>query len=85
MWVGDVSVNLGGANVGMAEESLNGANVGAVHKEIGRERMTKSVRRDVLGDAGCMCVFFDHAFDATRSETTIVARSIDGLKVFAVV
>ena len=29
--VGDVSVDLGGADVGMAEERLDGADVGAVH------------------------------------------------------
>lgn len=31
MLVGDVGVDLGGRNVGMAEHGLDGANVGAVH------------------------------------------------------
>lgn len=30
--VGDVGVDLGGANVGVAEHRLDGADVGAVHK-----------------------------------------------------
>ena len=32
MWVGDVGVNLGGADVGMAEHSLDATKVGAVHE-----------------------------------------------------
>lgn len=39
MLVGDVSIDLGGRDVGMAEEALNGANIGAVHEEIGGERV----------------------------------------------
>ena len=32
MLVGDVSVDLGGGDVGVAEQSLDGAEVGAIHK-----------------------------------------------------
>ncbi len=32
MRVGDVGINLGGGNVGVAEHGLDGANVGAVHE-----------------------------------------------------
>lgn len=32
MGVGDMSVDLGGGNVGVAEQSLDGAEIGAVHK-----------------------------------------------------
>ncbi len=32
MLVGDVSVNLGGGDVGVAEHGLDGAEVGAVHE-----------------------------------------------------
>ena len=52
MRVSDVSINLGGRNVGMAKHSLDRAKIGAVHKEIGSEGMAKSVGRDVLGNAG---------------------------------
>ena len=40
MSVGDMSVNLGGTDVRMAEKRLNGAEIGAVHEEIGGERMS---------------------------------------------
>ena len=52
MRICDVGVNLGGADVGVAEESLDGANVGAIHEEIGGERMAESVRSDMLRNAG---------------------------------
>ena len=52
MGVGDVGVNLSGADVGMAEKGLDGADVSAVHEEIGGEGMAEGVRSDVLGDAG---------------------------------
>ncbi len=29
--IGDVSVNLGGRDIGMAEQALDGAEIGAVH------------------------------------------------------
>ncbi len=37
MLVGDVGVNLGGGNVGVAEHGLNGADIGAIHEEVGGE------------------------------------------------
>ena len=37
MGVGDVGVDLGGGDVGMAEHGLDGAEVGAVHEEVGGE------------------------------------------------
>lgn len=39
MGVGDVGVNLGGTNIGVAEHGLNRAKVSAVHKEVGGERV----------------------------------------------
>ncbi len=42
--VGDMSVDLGGGNVSVAEHSLDGAEVGAVHEEIGSETVTQGVR-----------------------------------------
>ena len=35
--VGDVSVDLGGGDVGVAEETLDGAEIGTVHEEVGGE------------------------------------------------
>lgn len=85
MGVGDVSIDLGGRNVGVTEESLDRAEVGAVHQKVGGERMTKSVGRDVLRDAGGAGVFFDNTLDGAGSETTIVAGGVDGVRVARVV
>jgi len=38
--VGDVGIDLGGRDVGMAEERLNGAKIGTVHEEIGGKRVS---------------------------------------------
>ena len=35
--VGDVGVDLGGADVGVAEHALDGAEVGTVHEQVGGE------------------------------------------------
>ena len=51
MGVGDVGVNLGGTNIGVAEHGLNRAKVSAVHKEVGGERVAQGVWCDVFGDA----------------------------------
>ena len=40
MSIGDMGVNLSGADVGMAEEGLDGAEIGTVHEEVGGERVT---------------------------------------------
>ena len=37
--VGNVGVNLGGRDIGVAEHGLDGAEVGAVHEEVGGERV----------------------------------------------
>ena len=80
-----MGVDLGGADVGVAEEGLDGADVGTVHEEVGGEGVAEGVRRDVLGDAGLPRVFFDHALDGPGGEAAEVARCIDGALVFAVV
>ena len=61
--VGDVGIDLSGADVGVAEHGLNGAEVGAVHEEVGGEAVTEGVRGDVFRDAGLLCVGLDDAFD----------------------
>ncbi len=37
--VGDVGVDLGGGDVGVAEHALDGADVGAVHEQVSGERV----------------------------------------------
>ncbi len=61
--IGDVGVDLGSADVGMAEHGLDGAEVSAVHEEVGGEAVAESVRGDMLRDAGFFCVGLDDAFD----------------------
>ncbi len=61
--VGDMGVDLGGGDVGVAEHGLDGAEVSAVHKEIGGEAMAESVGRDVLCDAGFAGVFLNNTLD----------------------
>lgn len=31
MWVGDVSVDLSGANIGVSQQGLNGTKIGSIH------------------------------------------------------
>lgn len=61
--VGDVGVDLGGADVGVAEHGLDGAEVGAVHEEVGGEAVTEGVGGDVFRDAGFFGVGLDDTFD----------------------
>lgn len=77
MWVGDVSVDLSGADIGVAKHGLDRANVGAVHEEIGSEAMTESVRGNVFSDASSTGVFFDDTFDRTGGEAAEIARGIN--------
>lgn len=59
MGVGDVSVDLGRADVSMTEESLDTTEVGAIHEKVGGERMAEGMGGDVFGDSGGAGVFFD--------------------------
>lgn len=72
-----MGVDLGGADVGMAEHSLDGADVGAVHEEISGEAVAKGVRRDMLSNAGEAGIFFDDTFDGTGGEAAKVTGSVD--------
>ena len=85
MSVGDVGVNLGGGNVGMAKHGLDGTNVGAIHEKVGGERMAQGMGADVFGDTGEASVFFDDAGDAAGGDAAEIARLVDGLLVFAVI
>lgn len=67
-----MSVNLGGRNVGVAEEPLNGADVGAVNQEVGGETVAHGVGADVLGEAGKFGVFFDDTLDGTGGEAQLI-------------
>lgn len=66
MGVGDVGVNLSGADVGMSKKSLDGSKIGAVHEKVGCERVTKGMRSNMLGNTCGASVFFDNTLDRTR-------------------
>ena len=85
MGVGDVGVDLGGADVAVAEEGLDGTDVGAVHEEIGRERVAEGMGGDVFCDAGEAGVFFDNTFDRAGGEAAVVAVDRGEAGVFGVV
>lgn len=85
MRVGDVGVDLGGGDVGVAEHGLDGAEVGAVHEEVGGEAVAEGVGGDVLCDASFAGVFLDDTFDGAGSEAAEVAGSVEFALVFAVV
>ena len=61
---GDVGVDLGGAEAGVAEEFLDGAEVGAVFEEMGGEGVAEGVGSDVVLGAGLEEVAVDDAADA---------------------
>ena len=50
-FVGDVSVNLSGADVGVTEQHLHHPQIGAVVHQMSSESMAQAVRAEV-GDAG---------------------------------
>lgn len=83
--VGDVGIDLGGGDVGVAEHGLDGAKVGTIHEEIGGEAVAEGVRRDVLRDAGLAGVFLDDALDGARSEAAEITGGVELALVFAVV
>lgn len=66
MGVGDVGVDLSGADVGVAEERLDRAEVGAVDEEVGGEGVAEGVGGNVFGNACDTDVFVDDAFDGAR-------------------
>ena len=85
MSIGDMGVNLSGAEVGMAEEVLDGAEIGTVHEEIGGERMAEGMGSDMLGNAGEAGVFFNHALDAAWGEAAEIAVLTRGAGIFGIV
>lgn len=48
LFVGDVGVDLGGGDIGVAEHHLHTADVGAIGEEIGRKGVAKHMGSDFL-------------------------------------
>ena len=67
--VGHMRINLGSADVGMAENSLDGTQVCAVVQEIGREAMPDHMGRYFFRDAGFNGKLFHYSFDRSFSHT----------------
>lgn len=60
---GDVGVDLGGGETGVAEEFLDAAEVCAVVEEVGGEAVAELVRGDAERDGGGAEVFFEDIGD----------------------
>ncbi len=65
---GDVGVNFGGADVGMAEEFLDDAEVGTVLQKVGGEAVAQHVGSDVAFDASMFHPMFDPQPECDRCE-----------------
>ena len=68
VFVGEMSVDLRGADVGVAEHHLDRADVGAVLQKIGGERVAQLVRADLFYHSGRDRVFFYHPLHRAGSE-----------------
>ncbi len=73
----DVGVDLGGGDVGVAEEFLDDAEVGAAFEEVGGERVPQQVRVDVLLDAGEGGALLDDLADPVGAEWAAADREKD--------
>ena len=71
--VGDVGVDLGRGDRGVAEHLLDGPDVGAVPEQLGREAVAQRMRRHVLHQAGRRRVLLDDPLDRTRREPEVAA------------
>ena len=65
--VGDVGVDLGGGNVGVAEHDLDGTDIGTVTEEISGKTVTNHVRGHLLGNTSFSRIIFNNSLDAARS------------------
>ena len=70
----DVGVDLGGADVGMAEHFLDGPEVSAMIEEVGGEGVPEHVRGHVLLDIGGAGVVLDDAPDRAAAHAAPAFR-----------
>ena len=69
-FIGEVSVNLGGVDVAVAQKLLHGAQIGAVDEEIGGERMAEAVRVDAPADARLASVEVHQPLNGARGDSS---------------
>lgn len=84
MLVGDVRIDLGGADITVAEHALNTPNIGAVHQQVSRETMPHGVRANVFGDTSTSSIARDYSLDAAWRQTAKITRGISDLLVAAI-
>ena len=75
LFVCDVSIDLCGLNIGMAEHDLHTSDVGAVLEEVSSKAVAQDVRRNLSGNSSTDCILFYNAFDRTGSEAFIITIS----------
>ena len=83
--VGDMSVNLSGANISMTKHGLNAAKIGAVHEKVGSKRVAQSVGCDVFSYAGGFSIMVDNALDRASGESSKIAASVNSVEMFRVI
>jgi uncharacterized protein (UPF0210 family) len=70
---GDVGVDFGGADGGVAEEFLDDAQIGAVLEEVGGEAVPEHVGGEVSFNAGAAGAVFDALPEGDGGERLVVA------------
>lgn len=75
---GDVGIDFGCADVGVAKEFLNDAQVGAVFEEVSGEAVAQHMRGDIAGDASASNTFFDVEPQCHRRERRAALSEKDG-------
>ena len=65
---GDVGVDLGGAQVGVAKEFLDAAQVGSVVEEVGGEAVAQFVGANFEGDGGMPEIFLQEIIDCPHGD-----------------
>ena len=80
---GDMGVDLGGAEVGVAEKLLDAAEVGAVVEEVGGEAVPEFVRADLEADGGVAQVFLQEVADGAHGDAAAELAEEEGAVVDA--
>ncbi len=74
---GDVGIDFGGGDAGVAEHFLDDPEIGAVFEEVGGEAVSEHVRGDVALDAGEAGAFLDAEPEGDRGERGAAAGEED--------
>ena len=72
--IGDVGIDLGSRNRGVAQHRLDAPDVSAVNEQISGKAVAESVGMDFFDDAGLGGIVFDDSLDAAGSKTKAFLR-----------